>query len=94
MRTEGLIYSGTSFGNKVGIGLGGAIVAALLAWGRYVPGAEVQAAKAMTSIKLSFIAVPFIGSCLIIIMLLLFRVEKLMPQIKTELEERRKKIAQ
>jgi GPH family glycoside/pentoside/hexuronide:cation symporter len=94
VRTEGLIYSGASFGNKVGSGLGGAIVAALLAWGQYVPGAEVQAERAMTSIKLAFVAAPFIGTCLIIVMLLLFRVEKLMPQIKADLDERRKKAAQ
>lgn len=37
------------------------------------------------------VGAPFIGSSLIIIMLLLFRVEKKMPQIRAELEERRKK---
>lgn len=93
-RTEGLIYSGASFGNKVGSGLGGAVVAALLAWGQYVPGAEVQAERAMTSFKLAFVAAPFIGTCLIIILLLFFRVEKLIPQIKADLDERRKKAAQ
>jgi GPH family glycoside/pentoside/hexuronide:cation symporter len=90
VRTEGLIYSGASFGNKVGSGLGGAVVAALLAWGQYAPGAAVQSEKAMTSIKLAFVAAPFVGTCLIIILLLLFRVEKLMPKIKADLEERRK----
>ena len=90
IRTEGLVYSGSTFGGKVGSGLGGAIVAALLAWGGYVPNAATQAAKAMLSIKLAFIAVPFIGSILIIILLLLFRVEKLMPTIRADLEERHK----
>ncbi len=90
VRTEGLIYSGASFGNKVGSGLGGAIVAALLAWGQYVPGAAVQSERAMTSIKLAFVAVPFVGTCLIILLLLMFKVEKQMPQIKADLEERRK----
>jgi GPH family glycoside/pentoside/hexuronide:cation symporter len=93
VRTEGLIYSGASFGGKVGAGLGGAIVAALLAWGQYVPNAATQTPQAMTAIKLAFVGAPFIGSCLIIVMLLLFRVEKKMPQIKAELEERRKKTA-
>ena len=89
IRTEGIIFSGASFGLKVGSGLGGAIVAALLAWGEYIPNAAAQAAKAMTSIKLAFIAVPFIGSVLIIIMLMLFRIETLMPKIIADLEERR-----
>ncbi len=91
VRTEGLIYSGASFGGKVGAGLGGAIVAAILHWGQYVPNAATQAPLAMSAIKIAFVGAPFIGSSLIIIMLLLFRVEKKMPLIKAELEERRKK---
>ena len=93
VRTEGMIYSGASFGAKVGSGLGGAVVAALLAWGGYAAGAAEQTAKALTSIKVAFIAAPFVGTCLIIIMLMLFRVEKHMPQIKVDLEERHKKAA-
>ena len=90
IRTEGMIFSGATFGGKVGSGLGGSVVAGLLAWGEYVPNAVTQAAKAMLSIKIAFIAVPFIGSTLIVIMLLLFRVEKLMPKILADLEEGRK----
>ncbi len=90
IRTEGLVFSGSTFGGKVGSGLGGAIVAALLAWGGYVPNAVTQAARAMLSIKLAFIAVPFAGSIIIIILLLLFRVEKLMPAIRADLEKRNK----
>jgi GPH family glycoside/pentoside/hexuronide:cation symporter len=90
-RTEGMVYSGASFGGKVGAGLGGSVVAALLAWGQYVPNAEIQTPQAMTAIKFAFVGAPFVGSCLIIVMLLLFRVEKKMPQIRAELEERRKK---
>lgn len=93
VRTEGLIYSGASFGGKVGAGLGGAIIAQLLAWGNYVPNAVTQAPRAMTAIKLAFVGAPFIGSSLIIIMLLLFRLEKKMPRIKADLEMRRKKLA-
>jgi GPH family glycoside/pentoside/hexuronide:cation symporter len=93
IRTEGMIYSGASFGGKVGAGLGGAVVAAILAWGQYVPNAATQAPLAMSAIKVAFVGAPFIGSMLIIVMLLLFRVEKKIPQIKAELEERRKKAA-
>lgn len=89
VRTEGMIFSGATFGLKVGAGLGGAVIAGLLAWGEYVPNVVTQTAKAMLSIKLAFIAAPFVGSCLIIIMLLLFRVEKLMPKINSDLKERR-----
>lgn len=90
IRTEGIIFSGASFGQKVGSGLGGAIVAGLLHWGKYIPNAATQAAKAMMSFKLAFIAVPFAGSVLIIIMLMLFRIETHMPKIIADLEERKK----
>ncbi|SHH84605.1 glycoside/pentoside/hexuronide:cation symporter, GPH family [Sporobacter termitidis DSM 10068] len=91
VRSEGLIYSGTSLGNKIGQALGGVVVMALLAWGNYVPNAVTQTAQAMTGIKVAFIAFPFVGDLLIIVLLLLFRVEKMMPQIRADLEERRKK---
>jgi GPH family glycoside/pentoside/hexuronide:cation symporter len=93
IRSEGMIYSGASFGAKVGSGLGGAVVAGLLAWGGYDALAAEQTVKALTSIKVAFIAAPFVGTVLIIVLLLLFRVEKLMPKIKAELEERRKQSA-
>lgn len=93
VRSEGLIYSGTSLGNKIGSALGGVVVLALLAWGGYVPQAAEQTAQAMTGIKLAFIAFPFIGDILIIALLMMFRVEKMMPQIRADLEERKKKAA-
>jgi hypothetical protein len=43
----------------------------------------------MASIKIAFVAAPFVGSCLVILMLLFFRIEKLMPRIKAELHERK-----
>jgi GPH family glycoside/pentoside/hexuronide:cation symporter len=89
IRTEGMVFTGIGFGIKVGSGLGSALVAALLAWGGYAAGQAAQTAKAMTSIKIAFVAAPFVGSCLVIIMLLFFRVEKLMPRIKAELHERK-----
>lgn len=93
IRSEGLIYSGTSLGTKIGSALGGVVVMGLLAWGGYVAGAATQAPQAMLGIKLAFIAFPFIGDILIIILLLLFRVEKHMPQIMKDLEERHAKAA-
>lgn len=90
IRNEGMIYSGASFGAKVGSGIGGAVLAALLARGGYVGGAAVQSAAAMEAIKTAFIIVPGIGSCLIMVMLAFFDLEKKMPQIMSDLEERRK----
>ena len=89
IRTEGMVFTGISFGIKIGSGLGSALVMAILDWGGYVGGLEEQTANAMTSIKIAFIAAPFFGTCLIIVLLLFFRVEKLMPRIEVELQGRR-----
>lgn len=89
VRNEGMIYSGASFGGKVGSGLGGAILAWLLASGGYVGGAETQSVAALEAIKAAFIILPGIGSTLIIVMLLFFNVEKMMPKIQEELTARR-----
>ncbi|MCR3923493.1 MAG: MFS transporter, partial [Firmicutes bacterium] len=62
IRNEGMIYSGASFGMKVGSGIGAAILAALLARGGYVGGLDIQSPSAMEAIKTAFIVVPFIGS--------------------------------
>lgn len=90
VRTEGMIYSGATFGFKLGMGISSSIIGALLAWGQYVPNATVQAAKTMFSLKMIFIGFPFIGSSLITIMLILYGVEKHIPKIKAELADRRK----
>jgi len=92
IRTEGMVFSGASFGLKVGAGLGTAIVMAIIAWGGYDAGQPIQTDKAMTSIKLAFIAAPFFGSILTIIMLLVFRIEKLLPGIKEGLTQRQTNI--
>lgn len=91
VRSEGLIYSGTSLGTKLGSALGGVIVLALLGWGGYVPQAATQTPQAMMGIQLAFIAFPFVGDMLIIALLLMFRIEKKMPQIRKEIEERNAK---
>lgn len=95
LRTEGLVYSGASFGMKVGAGIGGAVVAALLAWGEYIPGAASQAPKAMDAIKFAFVYCPLIGTIITIICLIfLIGLEKKIPQIKADLDERRLKLNQ
>ncbi len=92
VRTEGMIFSGSSFGVKVGTGIGGAVVAALLAWGKYIPGAATQTASAITAIKFAFIFCPLIGTSLIVICLIFMNsLEKKLPQIKTDLADRRAK---
>lgn len=54
VRSEGLVFSAQSFGCKVGMGLGNALIGALLSWGGYDGELAVQPDSAITEIK-SFI---------------------------------------
>ncbi|NLZ39271.1 MAG: hypothetical protein GX893_06660 [Firmicutes bacterium] len=93
-RTEGLIFSGSSMGGKIGSGLGGMIVAFLLARAGYVGGAAAQTAQALNMITYIFTlchAIPSLG-CLTILFLLR-KLDAQMPQIMADLETRRKSMA-
>ena len=89
-RTEGLIFSGTSMGQKIGQGLGGALVAVFLDIGGYVGGAPEQTASALNAIVFTFTWASAIASFLAVgCLAMLSRMNKLMPQILSDLEERR-----
>ncbi|KPU44499.1 inner membrane symporter YicJ [Oxobacter pfennigii] len=89
-RIEGLVFSGVSFGQKVGTGLGGALVAALLAWGGYVGGAAAQSEATLSAIRFAFTWVHAFCSMAIIICLFFLRsLDKQMPKILEELKSRR-----
>ncbi len=89
-RTEGLIFSGTSMGQKIGMGLGGALVAVFLDIGGYVGGAATQTPAALNAIVFTFTWASALASGLAVICLaMLSRMNKMMPQILADLEERR-----
>lgn len=89
-RTQGLIFSGTSMGQKIGMGLGGAVVAMMLSAGGYVGGAATQSVAAIGAINFTFTWLSALSSLLVCIFLyFLMGLEKQMPQIMKELNERR-----
>ena len=89
-RTEGLIFAGASMGQKIGLGLGGAVVAMMLDWGGYIGGAQTQSAAALNSIVTTFTWLSALSSLLVCVCLyLLMGLEKQMPQIMQELNERK-----
>jgi len=88
VRSQGLIYSASSIGIKIGQGLGGALGAGLLALGNYVPNVT-QAASSLAAIQFSFAWVILISLALLEILLIFYNVDRLYPQITTGLEERR-----
>ena len=88
-RFEGLTFSAESFGEKIGTGLGGAALGAILSVGGYIGGKAVQSASAMFAIKASFIYVPIILYVLVIILLFAYKLDGEYPQIIKELNERK-----
>lgn len=94
IREEGLTYSVTSFGQKIGTGLGTAMLGWILALGNYDGMATVQADSALTAIKSLFIYCPMALTVVILIIFYLFLdIDKIYPKAIKELEERRIEIS-
>ncbi len=93
VRSEGVVYSASSFGAKVGSGVGAAIVGWALAAGLYDPAlGAAQAEPASRAILFCFALVPVIIDVIAIIVLSFYDLDKKLPQIRAELAERLKAI--
>ncbi len=89
-RTEGLIFSATSIGQRLGQGVGGALVTWILAYGGYIGGAVTQTASALSAINILFTWCCAIGALgAIICLMIMQKLDKKMPMIMAELETRR-----
>lgn len=88
-RAEGVVSSVSSFGTKVGTGVGSALVGWILAMGHYSGEAAVQAQSALTAEIVLMLGVPLALAVVQIVLLLLWDMDKVHPQIIKELEEKR-----
>lgn len=90
IRSEGLVNSCTSFGMKVGIGLGSAVGSAILALGGYLEGTAPvdQPASAIAAIKFAFGYFGAIMSAIVLVLVVLMNIDKNIKQIQADLEER------
>jgi GPH family glycoside/pentoside/hexuronide:cation symporter len=89
VRSDGIAYSAQSFGAKLGAGIGAAALGWGLAWGSYNADLAIQSAGAMNAILIIFAVVPLIINVLTIVLLSFYSLDKKLPQIRKELEERR-----
>ncbi|APH18208.1 MFS transporter [Clostridium botulinum] len=89
VRTEGLVYSAGNFGLKIGIGLGTAIVGWLLAFSNYNGSSKVQTDTAINAINILFIWLPMILSGVQIILLKFYKLDKIYPNIISDLKKRK-----
>ncbi|MCM0582060.1 MFS transporter [Weissella diestrammenae] len=88
VRTEGLVFSASSFGLKVGAGLATAIVGWCLAYFGYKSGTAVQSDRAIEGIKFLYIWVPMAFSVLQMVILYFYDLDKIYPQIMSDLDVR------
>jgi len=85
IRTDGLIFSSTSFGTKVGMGLGTAFVGWTLAWGGYQAGQVTE--TSLFAIKLMALYTPFVMTLVIMVVLWFANVDKVYPEVRAGLKK-------
>jgi len=88
IRIEGLTFAAEGFAEKVGTGLGGAVLGAILAFGGYIGGQATQSASAIFAMKVAFAYGPIITSVITAVLLYFYDLDKEYPRIVAELKER------
>jgi GPH family glycoside/pentoside/hexuronide:cation symporter len=90
-RVEAMTYSCTSFGMKVGTGIGSGVVGWGLAIGGYDGTAASQTQSALTAVQALYTWVPMIMIVIGLIILAQSNLDKMLPQIQKDLAERNAK---
>lgn len=89
VRLDGLTNSATSFGMKVGAGLGSAITGWGLAWAAYDGTKEVQTMQTIAGIKTVYTIVPAALIAVGIVVLFFCNLDKIYPQIQEGIAKRK-----
>ncbi len=88
-RLDGLTNSATSFGMKVGSGLGSAIVGWGLAWAAYDGSLSGQTVATISGIKTAYTIIPIVLFAIGLITLLFCNLDKFAPQMEKDLAKKR-----
>lgn len=91
LRTEGLLYSASTFGAKAGAGVGSAVVGAILSANMFDGMQAVQPESAIRAISGMYLIVPIVVAVLQIICLAFYKLDKEYPMIMEELKIREAK---
>lgn len=89
-RVEGMLYSSTTFGAKIGAGLGMAGAMCILGEAGYIGTSAVQTETAMTAIKSLYLYAPLPFMIAIPILYCFYKLDKIYPQVMEDLEKREK----
>lgn len=91
VRNEALVFSATTFSEKVGNAVGAALIAFILSFGGFVGGQAVQTESAIATMKICMIGAPIVIAVVLIIALYFYKLDKIYPTVMKELEERQQK---
>lgn len=89
IRVAGLANAASSFGSKVGSGVGGAVLGWVLSIGKYDGLANVQPNSAIVAINIVYIYIPIVISIIVLIMLNFYKLDKEYPKIVEDLKKRK-----
>lgn len=87
-RVEGMLYSSTTFGAKVGAGIGSAAALAIIGIAGYNGLAAVQTETALTAIRMLYLAAPVPFMILIPVLYHFYKLDQIYPKVMEDLEER------
>ena len=89
VRTEGMLYSSTTFGAKIGMGVGGAIAMAILGATGYNGLLATQSESVYQVLKVLYIYIPIAFSvCMPILLKVFYKLDNIYPQVMADLQER------
>ena len=88
LRMEGLTNSASSFGYKVGNGLGTALLGVIISHGGYVANAATQNSSALFSVNLAFWIIPTVISAVCILIMYFYKLDDEFEQIIADLKLR------
>ena len=87
-RVEGMLYSSTTFGAKIGAGVGGAVALAIIGAAGYNGLAAVQPETAIAAIKNLYLAAPIPFMLAIPVFYYFYKLDKLYPTVMADLQKR------
>lgn len=88
VRTEGMLYSSTTFGAKIGAGVGGAAAMAILGAAGYNGLLATQGAEVLISLKALYIYVPAVFLAIMTGLYFFYKLDKIYPQVIKELTDK------
>ena len=84
-RIEGMLNSLKTFSDKMGSGIASGLVGLIMGLGGYDGALAVQSQAALTSIVVLFNYLPMILSILLLILAIIYKLDKELPKIKADL---------